>query len=137
MKKFFALAGVAAALVMAVPMAAQADSYRHVERDGPRGGHYERDAYHDYDRDHGRDYGRDNDHDYGRGYDRDHGRDYGHMQRRDFDHWRPGLERSRYHGFGRPVFYDHYYRVRARDYHGRFVLLTVNAYTGTIISVGF
>jgi hypothetical protein len=110
MKKFFALAGVAAALVVAVPMAAQADSYRHVERDGPRGGHYERDVY--------------------------HGHSY-HQQRRDFDHWRPGLERARYHGFGRPVFYDHYYRVHARDYRGRLVLLTVNAYTGAIISVGF
>jgi hypothetical protein len=115
MKKFIALAGAAAALVMAVPMAAQADSYRHVERDGPRGGHYERDVYRGHDRDY-------NDH---------------RMQRRDFDHWRPGLERSRYHGFGHPVFYDHYYRVHARDYRGRLVLLTVNAYTGTIISVGF
>ncbi len=111
MKKFLALAGVAAALVMAAPLAAQADSYR----DGPRGGHYQRDGY--------------------RGHDR--GLDYRHMQRRDFGYWRPNLERSRYYGFGRPVFYDHYYRVHARDYRGRLVLLTINAYTGAIISVGF
>lgn len=118
MKKFLALAGVAAALVMAAPMAAQADSYshRHVERDGPRGGHYERDVY------------RHNGH---------RGPDYRQMRRHEFSHWRPGLERQRYRGFGRPVFYDHYYRVHARDYRGRLVLLTVNAYTGAIISVGF
>lgn len=116
MKKFLVLAGVAAALVTAVPMTAQADSYRHVERDGPRGGHYERDVY------------RHNGH---------RGPDYRHMQRHEFSHWRPGLERQRYRHFGRPVFYDHYYRVPARDYRGRIVLLTVNAYTGTIISVGF
>jgi hypothetical protein len=128
MKKFLALAGVAAALVMAVPMAAQADSYRHVERDGPRGGHYERDVYRSHDRD------------YGRGYDRGYHRGYENAERRerrDFDHWRPGLERSRYHGFGRPVFYDHYYRVPCRDYRDRAVFLTVDAFSGAVISVGF
>lgn len=114
MKKFLALAGLATALFAAVPMAAQADSYRHVERDGPRG-HFERDVYRHNDR----------------------GREVRHMERRDFGYWRPGLERARYHHFGRPVFYDSYYRVPCRDYLGRTVMLTVNAYTGTIISVGF
>ncbi|HUD51316.1 hypothetical protein [Parvibaculum sp.] len=118
MKKLLALAGLATALFAAVPMAAQADSYRHVERDGPRGGHYEKDVY----RDHGRP---------------GHRPDYRHMQRRDFGYWRPHLERARYHHFGRPVFYDHYYRVPARNYRGAVVMLTVNAYTGAIISVGY
>ncbi|HEY4344121.1 MAG TPA: hypothetical protein VGN05_07240 [Parvibaculum sp.] len=114
MKKFLALAGVAAALAMAAPMAAQADSYshRHIERDGPRG-HVSRDVYRRHDR----------------------GPDYRQMRRHEFGHWRPGLERQRYGHFGRPVFYDHYYRVHARDYRGHLVLLTVNAYTGAIISV--
>lgn len=125
MKKLLALAGLATALFAAVPMAAQADSYRHVERDGPRGGHYERDVYRDNDR-HG-------DRDWGRG-DRDH-RDYRRMERRDFGYWRPHLERSRYYGFGRPVYYNDYYRVPCRDNYGRFVTLTVNAYTGAVLSV--
>lgn len=116
MTKFLALAGVVAALALAAPVAAQADSYRHVERNGPRGGHYERDVhrYHHEDR-----------------------RDYRHMQRRSFSYWRPHLERRHYRGFGRPVFYGHYYRVRAHDFYGRIVILTVNAYTGTIISIGY
>lgn len=124
MKKLLALAGLATALFAAVPMAAQADSYRHVERDGPRGGHYERDVHRSNDRHH------DN-----RGWDR--GRDYRHMKRHDFSHWRPGLERARYRHFGRPVFYDDYYRVPCRDYRGRAVTLTINAYTGTILSIGY
>lgn len=113
MKHFLALLGVVAALTMAVPMVAQADSYRHVERTGPRGGHHERNVY------------RHNGH-----------VDYRHMQRRSFGHWRPGLERRHYRSFGRPVFYDYYYRVRAHDNHGRLVLLTVNAFTGAIIAIG-
>ncbi len=129
MKKLLALAGLATALFAAVPMAAQADSssYRHVERDGPRGGHYERDVHRSHDRD------RD------RGYDRGHhrGHDYRHMKRHDFGHWRPHLERSRYHHFGRPVAYGHTYRVPARDYRGHTVTLSVNAYTGAILSVGY
>jgi hypothetical protein len=118
MKKFLALAGVAAALAMAAPVAAQADTYshRHVERTGPHGRHVERDVYRHNDRGH-------------------RGPDYRHMRRHEFSHWRPGLARHRYSHFGRPVFYDHYYRVPARDYRGRMVLLTVNAYTGVIISV--
>jgi len=117
MKKFLALAGVAVALMMAAPMAAQAASndHRHVERQNPRG-HVSRDVYRHNDRGH-------------------RGPDYRHMRRYDFSHWRPGLQRQRYGHFGRPVFYGHYYRVPARDYRGRLVLLTVNAYTGVIISV--
>lgn len=122
MKKFLILAGVAGALLTSLPMAAQADSYR----DGPRGGHYDRDM--------GRGHG--SDRDWNRDRDRDR-RDYRHMQRRDFSYWRPGLESRRYHHFGRPVFYDNYYRVPARDYRGRVVFLTINAYTGVIVSVGY
>lgn len=115
MKKFLVLAGLATALFATVPMTAQADNYRHDDRR----------IY----RDHGK-------RDWGRGsYDRRH--DYRHMKRRDFGYWRPRLERARYHHFGRPIFYDHYYRVPCRDYRGRLVMLTVNAYTGAIISVGF
>jgi Ni/Co efflux regulator RcnB len=115
MKKFLALVGVATALVVAAPMAAQAgSSYRHVERDGPRGGHYERDVYRHNDR-----------------------HDYRQMKRHSFNHWRPGLERRHYRGFGRPAYHGHYYRVRAHDRHGRLVLLTINAYTGVILSVGY
>lgn len=120
MKNFFALAGIAAALAIATPMAAQADSYRHVERTGPRGGHYERDVYRHNDR-----------HD-----DRHERRDYRRMERHEFSHWRPGLERERYYGFGSPVYYDDYYRVRAHDYRGRLVYLNINAYTGVILSIG-
>ncbi|KAB7740707.1 hypothetical protein F2P47_06560 [Parvibaculum sedimenti] len=127
MKKLFALAGLATALFAAVPMAAQADSYRHVERDGPRGGHYERDVYRDNDRHGDRDWGR-------HGPDR---RDYHRMERRDFGYWRPHLERARYHHFGRPVFYDDYYRVPCRDERGRMVMLTLSAYTGAVLSVSF
>ena len=127
MKKLFALAGLATALFAAVPMAAQADSYRHVERDGPRGGHYERDVYRDNDRHGDRDWGR-------RAPDR---RDYHRMERRDFGYWRPHLERARYHHFGRPVFYNDYYRVPCRDERGRLVMLTLNAYTGAVLSVSF
>lgn len=125
MKKFLALAGVAAALVMAAPMAAQADSssYRHVERQTPRG-HVTRDVYRHNDRGQRHVY---------RHNDRRH--DYRHMRRHDFSYWRPHLQRQRYGHFGRPVFYGHYYRVPARDYRGRLVLLTINAYTGVIISV--
>lgn len=128
MKKFLALAGVAAALMMVAPMAAQADSssHRHVERQNQRG-HVSRDVYRHNDRGQRPVY-RHND----RGQ---RGPDYRHMRRHDFSHWRPGLQRQRYGHFGRPVFYDHYYRVPARDYRGRLVLLTVNAYTGVIISV--
>ncbi len=122
MKKFLVLAGVAAALMTALPMAAQADSYR----DGQRGGHYQSDARRGHDSN--RNWNRDRDHDR---------RDYRRMQRRDFSYWRPGLENRRYHHFGRPVFYDHYYRVPARDYRGRMVMLTINAYTGVILSVGY
>lgn len=128
MKKFLAFAGVAAALLMAAPMAAQADSrsHRQVERQSPRG-HVSRDAYRHNDRGQRPVY---------RQNDRGHrGPDYRQMRRHDFSHWRPGLQRQRYSYFGRPVFYDHYYRVPARDYRGRLVLLTVNAYTGVIISV--
>tara|TARA_R110000868_G_scaffold4302_2_gene27327 strand:+ start:4996 stop:5364 length:369 start_codon:yes stop_codon:yes gene_type:complete len=121
MKNFLALAGIAAALAIATPIAAQADSYRHVERTGPRGGHYERDVY------------RHNDHRADRHQDR---RDYRNMKRHEFSHWRGGLERQRYHGFGRPVYYDDYYRVRAHDHRGRLVYLNVNAYTGVILSIG-
>lgn len=132
MKKLLALAGLATALFAAVPMAAQADSssYRHVERDGPRGGHYERDVYRSRgDRYDHRDWDRGRD----RGYHRGH--DYRHMTRHEFGHWRPHLERSRYHHFGRPVAYGHYYRVPCRDYRGHLVTLTVSAYTGAILSV--
>ncbi len=122
MKNFLALAGIAAALTIATPMtAAQADSYRHVERTGPRGGHYERDVY------------RHNDHRADRHQDR---RAYRNMKRHEFSHWRGGLERQRYYGFGRPVYYDDYYRVRAHDHRGRLVYLNVNAYTGVILSIG-
>lgn len=113
MKHLLASLGVAASLIMAMPVVAQADSYRHIERTGPRGGHYERNIY------------RHNGH-----------ADYRHMQRRSFGYWRPGLERRHYRGFGRPIFYDHYYRVRAYDHRGRVVLLTVNAFTGAIIAIG-
>lgn len=121
MKKTLALAGFAAALFTAVPMAAQADNYRHA--DGPRG-HYERDVRR----------GADHDRRWDRGPDR---HDYRKMKRRDFSYWRPALENRRYHHFGRPVFYDHYYRVPARDYRGHLVTLTINAYTGAILSVGY
>ena len=122
MKNFLALAGIAAALTIATPMTvAQADSYRHVERTGPRGGHYERDVY------------RHNDHRADRHQDR---RAYRNMKRHEFSHWRGGLERQRYYGFGRPVYYDDYYRVRAHDHRGRLVYLNVNAYTGVILSIG-
>lgn len=138
MKKLLALAGLATALFAAVPMAAQAGGYsdRHVERDGPRGGHYERDVY----RSHGDRHGdRDRDRGYHRGHDRgyDRGHDYRHMKHHNFGHWRPSLERARYHHFGRPVAYGHYYRVPARDYRGHTVTLSVNAYTGAILSVGY
>jgi len=124
MKHFLALAGIAAALAIATPMAAQADNYRHVERTGPRGGHYERDVYRHNDRHANR---HDNRHDR---------RAYRHMKRHEFSHWRPGLERQRYYGFGRPVYYSDYYRVRAHDHRGRLVYLNVNAYTGVILSIG-
>ncbi|MEN6542730.1 hypothetical protein [Parvibaculum sp.] len=148
MKKLLALAGLATALFAAVPMAAQADSYRHVERDGPRGGHYERDVYRDNDRLGDRHGDRHGDRDWGRRGpdrhgDRDWGRhgpdrrDYHRMERRDFGYWRPHLERARYHHFGRPAFYDDYYRVPCRDERGRMVMLTLSAYTGAILSVSF
>jgi Ni/Co efflux regulator RcnB len=121
MKHFLALAGIAAALAIATPIAAQADSYRYVERTGPRGGHYERDVHRGH---------------VDRGHDRHDRRDYRKMKRHQFSHWRPGLERQHYRGFGRPVFHDHYYRVRAHDRRGRLVYLNVNAYTGVILSIG-
>ena len=130
MKKLLALAGLATALFAAVPMAAQADTYRHVERDGPRGGHYERDVYRDNDRYRDRHERRD--------WSRyDHRHEVRRMERRDFGYWRPHLERARYHHFGRPVFYDDYYRVPCRDHWGRPVMLTLSAYTGAILSVNF
>lgn len=130
MKKLLALAGLATVLLAAAPMTAQADEYshRHVERDGPRGGHYERDVYRHHER-------RDDRRDWSRHDDRR--ADYRHMERRDFGYWRPHLERSRYSHFGRPVFYGDYYRVPCRDYRGHLVMLTINAYTGAILSVGF
>jgi len=142
MKKLFALAGLATALFAAVPMAAQADSYRHVERDGPRGGHYERDAYRDNDGRGDRDWGRHGgwdrrDDDYRGRHDGPDRRDFHRMERREFGYWRPHLERARYHYFGRPVFYNDYYRVPCRDSWGRPVVLTLSAYTGAILSVSF
>ena len=115
MRKFLALAGVAVALALAAPVAAQAD--------GHRGGYHDHDGRRDY-REHRRDY-------------REDRREYRHMQRRSFSYWRPHLERRHYRGFGRPVYYGHYYRVHARDFYGRIVILTVNAYTGAIISIGY
>lgn len=108
MRKILALAGVAVALALAAPVAAQADGYR--------GGYHDHDGRRDY---------------------REHRRDYRHMERRSFGYWRPHLERRHYRGFGRPVYYGHYYRVRAHDFYGRIVILTVNAYTGAIISIGY
>ena len=125
MKKILALAGLATALAVAAPMAAQADSYRHVERNGPHGGHYEKDVYRHNDRHGDRDDWRRDRH------------EYRHEMRRDFGYWRPHLERSRYHHFGRPVFYNDYYRVPCRDYRGRMVMLTVSAYNGAVLSVSF
>ena len=115
MRKFLVLAGVAVALALAAPVAAQAD--------GHRGGYHDHDGRRDY-REHRRDY-------------REDRREYRHMQRRSFSYWRPHLERRHYRGFGRPVYYGHYYRVHARDFYGRIVILTVNAYTGAIISIGY
>ena len=123
MRKFLALAGVAVALALAAPVAAQADGYRPYDHDGYRSMHYDRDGRRDY-REHRRDY-------------REDRRDYRRMERRSFSYWRPHLERRHYRGFGRPVFYGHYYRVRAHDFYGRIVILTVNAYTGAIISIGY
>ena len=125
MRKILALAGVVVALALAAPVAAQADSHRHIERTGPRGGHYEKNIYRQQHQNRGQRYR----------YDRRH--DYRHMQRRSFTYWRPHLERYHYRSFGHPVFYNHYYRVRARDFYGRFVILTVNAYTGVVISSSY
>jgi len=116
MRKFFALAGVVAALALAAPVAAQADSYRHERHDGYHRGHYERDVHRHH---------------------REDRRDYRRMERRSFGYWRPHLERRHYRGFGRPVYYGDYYRVPARDFYGRGVILTVNAYTGVILSIGY
>jgi len=123
MRKFLALAGVAVALALAAPVAAQADGYRSHDRDGYHSTRFDRDGRRYY-REHRRDY-------------REDRRDYRHMQRRSFNHGRPHLERRHYRGFGRPIFYGHYYRVRAHDFYGRIVILTVNAYTGMIISIGY
>ncbi len=109
MNKFLTTAVIAATLAIGMPMVAQADNYRHHENRGYR---------HDVYREHLR-------------------RDYRHMERHEFSHWRPGLERQHYRGFGRPVYYNDYYRVRAYDPRGRIVFINVNAYTGTILSVGF
>lgn len=111
MKKLIALTGLAAALMFAMPMTAEAGHYGHSRHHNAHG------AYH------------------GHGHFGHHA--YRHMQRRSFTHWRPGLERHHYRGFGRPAFHDHYYRVRAHDRHGRLVFLNVNAYTGLILSVGY
>tara|TARA_R110000824_G_scaffold390760_2_gene587488 strand:+ start:176215 stop:176700 length:486 start_codon:yes stop_codon:yes gene_type:complete len=130
MRKFLVLAGIATALMVAapvvVPVAAQADSYRSDHRSAHR-------DHRDVRRDH-RDVRRD--HRDARRHYREARRDYRHMKRHSFNHWRPGLERHHYRGFGRPVFHDHYYRVRAFDRYGRIVFLSVNAYTGVVISVG-
>ena len=112
MKKFLALTGVAASLLVAAPALA------HDARDGGRDNGRHGPAYHQNDRDHGRDYGR-------------------HESRRDFTHWRPRLERAHYRSFGRPVLYRDHYRVQARDVRGRLVILHVNAFTGAIIRAGF
>jgi len=129
MKKILALAGIAAALMTFAPMAAQADP-----RHDNRGGHHDR-----YDRNDRNDRdGRWDRNDRRNGWNRNHhGPRYQHHVRRDFGHWRPGLERARYRNFGRPTFYGDYYRVRAHDYRGRLVILDVNAYSGTIIRIGF
>jgi len=109
MNKFFASAAIAATLVIAAPVVAQADSYRHHDNRG----------YHHSDR-----------HDHRRN-------DYRRMQRHEFSHWRPHLERQHYRGFGRPVYYRDYYRVRAYNPRGQVVFLNVNAYTGMILSIGY
>lgn len=133
MRKYLALAGIAAALMVGAPMAAQADNYRSDHRQIHRGDH--RSMHRDH-----RDARRDHrearrDHREARRDHREARRDYRHMKRHAFSHWRPALERHHYRGFGRPVFHDHYYRVRAFDRFGRIVFLSVNAYTGVLISV--
>lgn len=122
MNKFLTTAVIAATLAIGTPMVAQADSNRHDDR---RGGH-SRD-YRDNDRRDHREY---------RHSDRRDHRDYRRMKRHEFSHWRPHLERQHYRSFGRPVFYDNYYRVRAHDRRGHVVFLNVNAYTGVILSIG-
>jgi hypothetical protein len=116
MKKFLALTGIAASLLVAVP------AFAHDGRDGGRDGGRHGPAYHQNDRDHGRDHGR---------------WSHRHESRRDFSYWRPRLERAHYRGFGRPVLYKDHYRVQARDVRGRLVILHVDAFTGSIIRVGF
>lgn len=113
MNKLFTSAAVAAALLVAAPVAAQAGDH------GRHGNHDRHDGYHHSDR-------------------RDHSHnDYRRMQRYEFSHWRPHLERQHYRGFGRPVYYNNYYRVRAYDPRGHIVFLNVNAFTGVILSVGY
>ncbi|MGV8997205.1 MAG: hypothetical protein ACOH12_09700 [Parvibaculaceae bacterium] len=113
MNKFITSAIIAATLAIGTPVVAQADSYRNSDR------HYDHrgNDRHDSRRDHRRS-------------------DYRQAQRHEFSHWRPGLERQHYRSFGRPVYHDNYYRVRAYDHGGRVVFLNVNAYTGVILSIG-
>lgn len=130
MKKLLVLAGIAASLLVAAP-AAFADSRDHRGHDRhDRSDRWDRSDRHDR----GDRWDRGDRRDWRHGH-FDHRSAYRHMHRRDFGHWRPYMARYNYHSFGRPVFSDYYYTVPARDRYGRPILLTVNAYTGQVISV--
>ena len=136
MKKRVVLAGLAAALGIAAPAAAQAVSVKPVIGTDARsavelvhGKHYHHNSHHTYKR-----------HNAYRYY---HHRPptvvYHHHQVRPWAHWRPYVVRHHYHGFGAPVYYaSHphygpYYRVRAYDRSDVALWLGVSAITGAIL----
>lgn len=144
MKQLLVLAGLATALGLAVPAAAQAvviapavgvQVGTEVQLAGGKHGH----GYHGYDRH--------------RGGPRYHHRPpparyyhrpppvvhHYHHAPRPWAYWQPYVVQHHYHSFGAPVYYTdhphygHYYRVRARDRHNVAVWLGISAITGAIL----
>lgn len=139
MKKLVILAGLAAALGLAAPVAAQAVSVK------PAIGADARSAVELV---HGKQYHH-NRHNAHRHYKRHNAHRYyshrppvvvhHHHQVRPWSHWRPYVVRYHYHSFGAPVFYaSHphygpYYHVRAYDRSNVALWLGISAITGAIL----
>lgn len=152
MKKLLVLAGLATALGLAVPAAAQAVTIApavgvqggtQIQLAGGKHGHHGHHGYRGH-RGHGR-------HHYGGPAYRYRPPAVHHYYRpppvvhhyhhapRPWSYWQPYVVRHHYHSFGAPVYYSghphygQYYRVRARDRNNVAVWLGISAITGAIL----
>ncbi|MDX5367245.1 MAG: hypothetical protein LPK88_12440 [Alphaproteobacteria bacterium] len=136
MKKLVVLAGLAAALGLAAPAAAQAVSVKPVIGADARsavelvhGNHYNHNRHHAYKRHNA----------YRHYYNHPPRVVYRHHKVRPWVHWRPYVVQHHYHGFGAPVYYSShphygpYYHVRAYDRSNVALWLGISAITGAIL----